>query len=654
MNQLGHFQLAECEPVFLEGPPEIRLLAPGRGPTGTLFTLVGRNFSPVPSDNFVMFARPGEAFSGAVATSTRNSIVGFVPEGLDFDLYRVSVGIRGLESNGVGFQVSSTTPRLELVPFSATLLLPPGSGKETLVVAGGTPPYKLKPLSETDQAFAQVSLNWSVIDVIRSAPGFFTVEVEDSAATPVTVRSNVRLQTLRFEPFFQIVPHTLLAGATPGYTILLSHNGGQMRLDRTEFRFDKVQADFASLKEGSLLALGKQLVLQRPQGFQILAVSEVVSASELSFEANGVDDGVVELQGLGTLEGGSAVLSLSPVPGPPPESVVGISFQEQILLNGGILRLPESPGESFDVTGTFTSATVKDGEDLPLTKVLKRTFTTVTPPSGGPRIESAIPVLGPVGQLVTLTGTGFAATPEGNQVTFPDAENGRLEAVVESASSTQIKVRVPQGAVTGPFRVSVNELSSNDYQFLVLFRPDAAILFPEFTAGQAVAPVIVLGQEDRFRTAVTDRDIQMASLKVTLDDGNIQTATLQPQQAAGTAERSFRAGGSATEYLLVYGGQEPDGEQRHFFDFKQTLEGNSQGSLFFSDNPAGSGVIFDVIPGFSMLGRNLEIRFDEAVYLPPAVSGTIVNTRSEVRSGPWSALSGTEMVVVFPGQVETQ
>ncbi len=86
MNQLGRSQLAECEPVVLEGGPEIRLIAPSRGPTGTRFTLVGRNFSPVLSENFVMFTRPGEAFMGAVDSSTGNSIVGVVPESLNFQL----------------------------------------------------------------------------------------------------------------------------------------------------------------------------------------------------------------------------------------------------------------------------------------------------------------------------------------------------------------------------------------------------------------------------------------------------------------------------------------------------------------------------------------------------------------------------------------
>jgi len=66
------------------------------------------------------------------------------------------------------------------------LLMPPGSGKEYLVIGGGTPPYKLMPLAAAAQAFAQVELKGTVIEVDRSlfrpsGVTDVTVVVEDSA-----------------------------------------------------------------------------------------------------------------------------------------------------------------------------------------------------------------------------------------------------------------------------------------------------------------------------------------------------------------------------------------------------------------------------------------------------------------------------------------
>ena len=51
---------------------------------------------------------------------------------------------------------------------------------------------------------------------------------------------------------------------------------------------------------------------------------------------------------------------------------------------------------------------------------------------------------GPIGQTVTIYGTGFSATPSSNTVTF----NG-TSASITSASTTSLVVTVPSGATTG-------------------------------------------------------------------------------------------------------------------------------------------------------------------------------------------------------------
>ncbi len=55
------------------------------------------------------------------------------------------------------------------------------------------------------------------------------------------------------------------------------------------------------------------------------------------------------------------------------------------------------------------------------------------------------PRSGPVGTTVTITGTGFSATPEQNTITF----NG-VAALVNFATTTQLVTAVPSGATTGP------------------------------------------------------------------------------------------------------------------------------------------------------------------------------------------------------------
>ena len=656
LHRLGRSELESCEPVAPSEAPTIRFIAPGKGPVGTRFTLVGKDFSPVASENGVLFSRPGVGLLAEVTSVTENSLVGVVPEGLDFKLYRVSVGILGAESNGVGFEVSRSLPRLELIPSSTTVLMPPGSGKETLVIGGGTPPYKLKPLTEEDAQTVQAGLKGTVIDVTGVRNGSLTLEVEDSAGTPDVAESDVTVRDPVFQRGFQLLPHTLLAGSAPVFTLLINNRGGNLRILKTEIRLEGVEADFSRLQENAVFALGQHVVLGRPQNFQGFAVSQVESSQKVSFEARVLVDGSSVVQGRGTLEveAGSTLFTLEPVPQPDPETLVRFSFDEQITLDHQIFRLPAAADADFEVMATFTSVSVLEGQELPLTYV--RTLThlrTVGLAEGAPRIESLVPTMGSVALLVRIEGAGFDPEPENNTVTFQSSGGERVEAAVESASEAELAVRVPLEAATGPVQVTVDEVVSNDYQFLVLFRPEAAIFFTEFPAGQPVKPILFLKQEPIDRFLGVGQDVGLASLKATLDLGQIKTDTLEQGQTAGTASLVSNSSGRESPLLLVYGGREEEEAQRHFFDFKRTLEDGSQGMLFLSESGEGE-ITFELIPRFSVLGSSLTIVFEEAVYVPPPESGITVNSSVEVRSVRWNFFPDAEMVMIFPGEVVTE
>lgn len=74
---------------------------------------------------------------------------------------------------------------------------------------------------------------------------------------------------------------------------------------------------------------------------------------------------------------------------------------------------------------------------------------------GAPKIVSINPTTGKIGIVVTIHGENFAVTSSQNTVTFHGAV-----AVVNSASSTELKVTVPNNATTGQVVVSVNGLSA--------------------------------------------------------------------------------------------------------------------------------------------------------------------------------------------------
>jgi YD repeat-containing protein len=106
------------------------------------------------------------------------------------------------------------------------------------------------------------------------------------------------------------------------------------------------------------------------------------------------------------------------------------------------------------------------------------------------------PSSGSVGTTVTISGTGFSATPASNTVTF----NGTT-ATVSSASTTQLVVTVPSGATTGTISVTAPAGSDSSSS--------------SFTVGSSNAPTI----------ASFTPTIGVAGTSVTISGTNFQTTS---------------------------------------------------------------------------------------------------------------------------------
>lgn len=70
-------------------------------------------------------------------------------------------------------------------------------------------------------------------------------------------------------------------------------------------------------------------------------------------------------------------------------------------------------------------------------------------------ITSLNPATARVGETVTITGTGFSATPSQNTVMFKTSLTADAPAMVQEATATALKVVVPVNAVTGTITVTV-------------------------------------------------------------------------------------------------------------------------------------------------------------------------------------------------------
>jgi len=70
------------------------------------------------------------------------------------------------------------------------------------------------------------------------------------------------------------------------------------------------------------------------------------------------------------------------------------------------------------------------------------------------QINTVTPASGAVESLVTLAGTGFDPSPANNQVAFRGINNTTVPATVQSATATQITVKVPALAESGPITLT--------------------------------------------------------------------------------------------------------------------------------------------------------------------------------------------------------
>ncbi len=122
---------------------------------------------------------------------------------------------------------------------------------------------------------------------------------------------------------------------------------------------------------------------------------------------------------------------------------------------------------------------------------------TTLPPAAGLAINSIMPVHGPDSTSVTITGTGFSASPSMDNVFF----NGK-QANVTSASETQLVVMVPSLAGTGNISVKVNGTTGNG---------------PVFTYDTTYFENFFAGNMDNVSNMAADAN---GNLYVTTTDGN--------------------------------------------------------------------------------------------------------------------------------------
>jgi uncharacterized protein (TIGR03437 family) len=152
-------------------------------------------------------------------------------------------------------------------------------------------------------------------------------------------------------------------------------------------------------------------------------------------------------------------------------------------------------------------------------------------PVASPRIDALSTIKGLVGAGVTLTGASLKVDNNSPVVTFAGGNNARIPAIVTSASATEVRVIVPNNAVTGPIELTNAAGRAVTPSFIVEAPQDFQLtITPSATTapqgGRATYVVYVTASKPDFT--------QLVSLSATgLQSG--LTASFEPQQITAGA-----------------------------------------------------------------------------------------------------------------------
>ncbi len=145
------------------------------------------------------------------------------------------------------------------------------------------------------------------------------------------------------------------------------------------------------------------------------------------------------------------------------------------------------------------------------------------PGKNGPIVSSFTPISGSEGTSITISGSNFSSTGNSNIITI-----GSINAVVVSASSTQLVFNLPAGVVPGDYRISVktgNSTSASTQLFTVRSKTeitDPEVLSYNYSIGtQSIGPSYGFTSDDRLiESAKAILDMGSNILKISLSTGS--------------------------------------------------------------------------------------------------------------------------------------
>lgn len=148
-------------------------------------------------------------------------------------------------------------------------------------------------------------------------------------------------------------------------------------------------------------------------------------------------------------------------------------------------------------------------------------------------VAAIAPERGEVGAIVSIFGAGFGTNPADNQVRFGGA-SGAVQAVVQSASMTELRVIVPAGALTGPVQVAVGSRTVTGPVFTVGTTPAEDYTFGANSAEVVLHQSATASVDIKLNSAGTQAFTGLAKLAVSGLPVGVSAVLSHPYLAAGS------------------------------------------------------------------------------------------------------------------------
>lgn len=218
-------------------------------------------------------------------------------------------------------------------------------------------------------------------------------------------------------------------------------------------------------------------------------------------------------------------------------TVSGSRFVPTAVVRAGTLDLATTYTDATRLTAILPGSATANPGTLPITVYnpipgggsSNAINLTVLP--AGPKVDSITPNQGEPGTLITLTGSGFDPIAPQNQVVFA----GNVTATVQTATTTELKLTVPPGAITGPIQVTTNKGTTQSPSFTVKLPEDFQLVASPATV------TLIQNAQNSFAVQLTSTGTQAFTSLVKLTAQGLPTGvSAQFSPSAITANQTVK------------------------------------------------------------------------------------------------------------------